>query len=284
MSLSNLAYSHIVRYALVEDIGSGDITTNATIPGSKLAVALLLAKSPLVLCGIDVARSAFLQVDESLKFEQLVADGAALSGKREKIAVITGSAASILTAERVALNFLQRLSGVATLSAAFVRAVAVTDARIVDTRKTTPGLRVLEKYAVTVGGAFNHRFGLSDGVLIKDNHIVAAGGISNAVEAARKLAPHTLKIEVEVKHVGQIDDALAAGADIIMLDNMSNRDLITCVNRIKGRALTEASGGVNLSTVSEIAKTGVDLISVGALTHSAPASDICLDFVSESVK
>jgi nicotinate-nucleotide pyrophosphorylase (carboxylating) len=280
MQLSRLAFETTVRNALIEDIGSGDITTLSTVnPGAK-ASAVMLAKSPLVLCGVEIVVAAFQLVGD-VECQILRTDGAHLSGGKETILVVHGAAASILTAERVALNFLQRLSGVATITSNFVYAVAGTKARIVDTRKTTPGLRVLEKYAVRVGGGANHRFGLADGVLIKDNHIVAAGGITNAIEGARKYAPHTLCIEVEVKGLDQIDEALAAGADTILLDNMSPAELRTAVDRIAGRAVTEASGGVNLSTVRAIAEAGVDLISVGALTHSAPAADISLDFLPE---
>jgi nicotinate-nucleotide pyrophosphorylase (carboxylating) len=283
MSLSTLSFEHIVRNALTEDIGTGDITTEATVSSAVTAQASLVAKSPLVLCGVDVARTAFLLVDPSLEYEEIVPDGILLAGEREEIAIVTGSASSILTAERVALNFLQRLSGVSTMTAAFVQAVAGTCAKIVDTRKTTPGMRVLEKYAVAVGGGSNHRFGLADGVLIKDNHIIVAGGISNAILGARRTAPHTLRVEVEVKELSQIDEALSGGADIILLDNMSVEQLKEAVAKIDGRAITEASGGVNLSTVRAIADSGVDLISVGALTHSAPASDISLDFLSRSL-
>ena len=278
MSLSELSFDRIVHDALIEDLGTGDITTNATVGHSVTAEAHLLAKSPLILCGLDVARKAFLLVDPTIDFTVLIEDGTSLAGNNEQIGVIRGKAASILTGERVALNFLQRLSGVATITASFVAAVAGTKAKIVDTRKTTPGLRVLEKYAVRIGGGSNHRFGLADGVLIKDNHIVAAGGISNAVARAKSLAPHTLRIEVEVKEFGQVDEALASGADIILLDNMNPDILSAAVAKIGGRAITEASGGVNLSTVRAIAESGVDLISVGSLTHSAPAADISLDF------
>jgi len=282
MSLSSLAFEELVRYALAEDIGAGDITTNATVQPGTAAQAILLAKSPLVLCGIDVAKAAFRIVDPTVKFDNFLADGAVLGGSKERIGVIRGSASAILTGERVALNFLQRLSGVAAVTAAFVKAVSGTKARIVDTRKTTPGLRVLEKYAVRTGGGSNHRFGLADGVLIKDNHIVAAGGITSAVTRARELAPHTLRIEVEVKSLSQIDEALGAGADIILLDNMNLSELKRAVELIAGRALAEASGGVTLTSVRAIAECGVDIISVGALTHSAPAADISLDFIAEN--
>jgi nicotinate-nucleotide pyrophosphorylase (carboxylating) len=280
MSLSRLTFEPIVRAALLEDIGSGDITTLATIPEDSVAVGTLLAKSRMVLCGIEVARRAFELVDENVSVQVIEPDGTRLAGNREVIARITGRARSILTAERVALNFLQRMSGVATITATFVAAIAGTDAKVVDTRKTTPGLRMFEKYAVKVGGGANHRFGLADGVLIKDNHIAAAGGVGRAIEAARQAAPHTLRIEAEAKELSQVVEALDAGADIIMLDNMSLEEMCEAIAMIGKRAIVEASGGVNLSTIRAIAETGVDRISVGALTHSAPAVDISLDFAT----
>jgi nicotinate-nucleotide pyrophosphorylase (carboxylating) len=282
MQVSKILYEDTVRAALAEDIGSGDITTLSTVQNSS-ATAFLIAKSPLVLCGLEVARAVFETVDSSIRISTPQLDGDKFQGDVERIAVIQGLARSILTAERVALNFLQRLSGVATITAKFVEAVAGTNARIVDTRKTTPGLRVLEKYAVRVGGGHNHRFGLSDGVLIKDNHIAAADGVTKAVLAARASAPHTMKIELEAKHLDQVEEALDAGADIILLDNMDLTTLRQAVAKINGRAITEASGGVNLTTVRAIAETGVDLISVGALTHSAPAVDISLDLSYELI-
>jgi nicotinate-nucleotide pyrophosphorylase (carboxylating) len=194
----------------------------------------------------------------------------------ETIAELDGPLATLLTGERVALNLLQRMSGIATLTSKYATEVSRTKARILDTRKTTPGLRVLEKYAVTVGGGHNHRFGLSDGILIKDNHIAAAGGIKKAVESARELAPHTLKIEVECGSLAQVKEALAVGADIIMLDNMDNKTMKSAVKTIAGKALVEASGNMSLERVADVAKTGVDFISVGALTHSAPAIDISM--------
>jgi nicotinate-nucleotide pyrophosphorylase (carboxylating) len=268
----------IVAAALREDIGAGDVTTSAVVASDTQARALLLAKAPGVISGLAVAREAFRQVDDTLVFRSHLADGAEVDGNRNVVAEVEGSAASILIGERVALNFLQRLSGVSTVTARFVEAVAGTDAKVVDTRKTTPGLRTMEKYAVRAGGGSNHRYGLSDGVLIKDNHIVAAGGIANAVRRARATAHHLLKIEVEAKELTQVAEALAAGADVIMLDNMSLETMRKAVEMIGVRAITEASGGVNLATIADIARTGVNLISVGALTHSAPALDISLDF------
>ncbi|HEY3330273.1 MAG TPA: carboxylating nicotinate-nucleotide diphosphorylase [Capsulimonadaceae bacterium] len=267
----------LVANALAEDIGAGDVTTQAVIDSATTATAVMLAKARGVLCGIDVAREAFRQVDPTIVFNAKLADGATLAGEREVIAEIHGPAAGILMGERVALNFLQRMSGIATVSALYAAAVRDTNARVVDTRKTTPGLRVLEKYAVRVGGAFNHRYGLSDGILIKDNHIAAAGSITEAVRRAKANAHHLLKIEVEAKQIEQVQEALAAGADVIMLDNMDHATMRMAVALIGRQAITEASGGVTLATITEIAFTGVDLISVGALTHSAPSLDISLD-------
>jgi nicotinate-nucleotide pyrophosphorylase (carboxylating) len=280
-SLTDLQIEPIVRAALAEDIGAGDITTLSVVPEGRQAKAKILSKSAGVICGISVARMAFALVDDDIRFEQHLQDGAQVEGCREVIAEIVGPARGILMGERVALNFLQRMSGVATLTALFVQAVAGTNARVVDTRKTTPGLRVLEKYAVRVGGGHNHRFGLSDGILIKDNHIAAAGGVAKAIAQAKANAPHTLRIEIEAKELSQVKEALSAGADIILLDNMTTETMREAVQMVRqtgqGRVLTEASGGINLDTVAPVASAGVDLISVGALTHSAPALDISLD-------
>ena len=268
----------IVALALSEDIGSGDVTTQAVVDPRTRANAKLVAKQPGVICGMSVAQTAFRQLGAGLLFSAQVNDGGLVSGSGEVLATIAGNASAILTAERVALNFLQRLSGVATLTARYVEAVGHAKARIVDTRKTTPGLRVLEKYAVTVGGGHNHRYGLSDGILIKDNHIVAAGGVTQAIQRARNNAHHLLKVEVEAKTLNQVEEAVSAQADVILLDNMDITMLEQAVEIVAGRALTEASGGVNLATVAGIASTGVDLISVGALTHSVSSLDISLDF------
>lgn len=267
----------IVAAALREDIGAGDVTTQAVVTPGTRANATLIAKQPGVICGLDIAREAFRQMASGLLFSPRVRDGALVTGAGEVLATIGGDAAAILTAERVALNFLQRLSGVSTITSRFVEAVGHAKARIVDTRKTTPGLRALEKYAVVVGGGSNHRFGLSDGILIKDNHIVAAGGVASAIARARDRAHHLLKIEVEAKTLDQVKEAVEAQADVILFDNMTVDEMTSAVEIVAGQALTEASGGVNLSTVADIAATGVDLISVGALTHSAPALDISLD-------
>lgn len=270
----------IIELALAEDIGHGDVTTLATVPAGTVAGATLLAKGAGVISGLDPAAFTFLRVDPAIVFEPLCADGAAVPAGTI-IARLTGPARSLLGAERVALNLLQRLSGVATLTAAFVAETAGTKARIVDTRKTTPGLRTLEKAAVRHGGGRNHRVGLSDGVLIKDNHLAAVGGprrVADAIRAARAFAPHTLRIEVETTTLAEVAEAADAGAEIIMLDNMDLGTMRRAVALVAGRALVEASGGVRLDTVRAIAETGVDLISVGALTHSAPALDISLNF------
>jgi nicotinate-nucleotide pyrophosphorylase (carboxylating) len=265
----------IIENALAEDIHTGDITTQAVVRKKRAARAILMAKEDLILSGIDVAGRVFIMLDEKVSFSPMYQDGASiLSG--QTIAEVRGNAAVLLQGERVALNLLQRMSGIATLTSRYVEAVKGTRARLVDTRKTTPGLRVLEKYSVRVGGGINHRTGLYDGVLIKENHIAAAGGITEAVRNAREYIPHTMKIEVETETIGEVEEALAAGADIIMLDNMDNASMRTAVAMIAGKVLVEASGGVNLVTVRGIAETGVDIISVGALTHSARAMDISM--------
>ena len=279
-NLERRAWTSLIELALAEDLLGGDVTTSGTVPPDAQAQATLLAKAPGVISGLEVAREVFAQVDSTLKFVSLVPDGASVPAMTP-IARVSGNARSILAGERLALNLLQRLSGVATVTARYVTEVEGTKARVVDTRKTTPGLRVLEKAAVRDGGGHNHRFGLGDGVLIKDNHLAAVGGphrVRDAVRAARAAAPHTLRIEVEVTTLAELAEALDAGADVVMLDNMPVAEMREAVALTQGRALLEASGGVNLSTVREIAETGVDLISVGALTHSAPALDISLDF------
>lgn len=267
----------IISNALHEDIGLGDITTLATVEPGTSARAELVAKEDFVLSGLDVARRVFFTLDVAVAFEKLTEDARPVR-RGEVIAWLKGDAAKLLQGERVALNLLQRMSGIATLTSRFVEAVAGTGAIVVDTRKTTPGLRVLEKYSVRMGGGRNHRTSLYDGVLIKENHIAAAGGIATAVDRARRRAPHTLKIEIETENLQQVEEALTAGADIILLDNMNLDTLREAVAFIDGRALTEASGGVNLETVRPIAETGVNFISVGALTHSFRAVDISMLF------
>ena len=270
----------VLDLALAEDIGGGDITSTVTVPPGRLARGTILAKAPGVISGLDVAGEVFRRVDPAITFTPLVTNGDAVAAMTP-IATIEGSARSLLAAERVALNLLQRLSGVATVTARYVAAIQGTKARIVDTRKTTPGLRSLEKAAVRHGGGHNHRYGLTDGVLIKDNHLAAVGGpdrVARAVALARAGAPHTLRIEIEVTTLDQLAEALRAGADVVLLDNMDVATMRQAVAMTEGQALLEASGGVTLETVAAIAATGVDLISVGALTHSAPALDISLDF------
>ena len=278
MELHRLQYEPLVRAALAEDIGAGDVTTLLCIPADATAIATLTAKSPGTIAGLDLARLAFELLDPQCQWEAFVQDGDAVGTGRIPLARISGSARSLLTAERVALNFTQRMSGIATLTARCVAQIAGTGARIADTRKTTPGLRVLEKYAVRMGGGHNHRWGLYDAVMIKDNHIQAAGGIAPAVERARRGIPHTMKIEVEADTLAQAEEAVRCGADIILLDNMDTKTLREAVLMIGSRAITEASGGLTEGRLAEVAATGVQVLSLGALTHSAPALDISLDF------
>lgn len=264
---------------LQEDIGSGDITTEAIFSGNQISSAVFAARTPLVACGFEtVVPMVFSVVNPSIRCQDNIADGSSAQ-VGQHLLVVHGPVASLLLGERVALNLAQRLCGIATLTDRFVRAVAPLPVKIVDTRKTTPGLRVLEKYAVRAGGGSNHRFNLADGVLIKDNHITACGSIRQAVAAVRERAPHTLRIEVEAENLAQVEECLEVGVDIIMLDNMDVETMRQAVMRIGQRALVEASGGVTLENVRAIAETGVDLISAGALTHSAPACDIGMDML-----
>ncbi|SFJ86862.1 nicotinate-nucleotide pyrophosphorylase [carboxylating] [Paenibacillus sp. UNC496MF] len=268
-----------IRAWLAEDIGTGDITSWATIPAGSQSKAIIHVKESGVLAGIPVARLVFEVVDTALAFRPLAADGEAVA-KGDVIAEVEGSTHSILTGERLALNLMQRMSGIATKTRAFVDALEGLAARLVDTRKTTPGHRTLEKYAVRIGGGHNHRFGLYDAVMIKDNHIKGSGGIAGAVKAARAAIPHTMKIEVETESLAQVEEALACGADIIMLDNMPQDGMREAVRVIKARAphvIVEASGNVRLDTVRAIAECGVDVISVGGLTYSFQSLDISLD-------
>jgi len=270
----------VVKSALAEDCVAADLTTEALIPVNLKGKASILVKRDGVLAGLNVAKEVFRQVDASLRFKALVKDGASVR-KGLVVATIDGKVASILRAERTALNFLQHLSGVATETARYVEAVSGTKAVITDTRKTVPGLRTLEKYAVRMGGGQNHRMNLADGVLIKDNHLVALSsrgvGLKEAVKKAHKQAPRAMKIEVEVESVKQAQEALSAGVDIIMLDNMEKEDMRKAVKLVKGKAMLEASGGITLDNVRSVAETGVDYISIGALTHSAKALDISLE-------
>ena len=267
--------------ALEEDSVGADVTTNALIPTHLEARAFLVPKEPGILAGLEVAAAAFRRVDPNLVFTQQLLDGDRVEGG-EIAATVAGSMASILTAERTALNFLQRMSGIATLTDQYVNAVDGTTASITDTRKTVPGLRLLDKYAVSIGGGRNHRMSLADGVLIKDNHLAALAGegvnLAQAIRRARARAPHTVKIEVEVESIEAALAASNAGADIVMLDNMSPEEMHSAVNQIAAECTVEASGGITLVNVADVAKSGVDIISVGALTHSPPAMDISLDY------
>jgi nicotinate-nucleotide pyrophosphorylase (carboxylating) len=275
--LSPLLYDKIVRAALEEDIGrAGDITTQATIPSGTQAVAVMAARKPGVVSGLPVAQAAFHQIDPGLTFEILRADASHVAAGTA-IARVAGDARAILTAERVALNFASRMCGIATLTARYVALAAHTNAKICCTRKTTPGLRALEKYAVRCGGGMNHRFGLDDAFLIKDNHIAVCGGIAAALRAAKAAAGHLVKIEIEIDSLEQLDEVIAEGADVVLFDNMSPAQMREGVRRIAGRMRTEASGGVKLENIKEIAEAGVDLLSSGALTHSAPILDLGLD-------
>lgn len=266
-----------VRAALDEDLGrAGDITSLATIPAGRTATADFVLRKPGTIAGLAFAETAFRLLDPSLRFERLVHDGQHFS-ERTTLARVSGSAIAILSGERVALNYLGRLSGIATLTARYVEAVRGTQAKIVCTRKTTPGLRAAEKYAVKCGGGANHRFGLDDAVLIKDNHIAVAGGIVPALRAAKDSVGHLVKIEIEVDTLDQLREVISEGADVVLLDNMNPATLREAVRMIAGQMKTEASGGVNLDSVRAIAETGVDMISVGALTHSAAVLDIGLD-------
>ncbi len=267
----------IIRTALEEDIGLGDVTTEVTVARDTVARAELVAKEDFTLAGIDVAAKVFRILDPDVSFEKILTDGQSVR-KGEVIAWLKGKASVLLQGERVALNLLQRMSGIASLTAKYVAEVEGTNAIIVDTRKTVPGLRALDKYSVRMGGGRNHRIGLFDGVLIKENHIAAAGGISAAIERAKQQLPHTLKIEIETCDLTEVEEALHAGADIIMLDNMTLDEMRQGVELIAAKALVEASGGVNLERVRDIAETGVDIISVGALTHSVTAADISMLF------
>jgi nicotinate-nucleotide pyrophosphorylase (carboxylating) len=270
----------LIELALAEDVGSGDITTLATVPADRQATGRFLVKQPGVISGLAVVSAVYERVDPTVVVEPLVTDGTAVE-PGAIIATVSGPAQALLSGERVALNFLQRLSGVATVTAQYTQAVAGTKARIIDTRKTTPGMRTLQKQAIRDGGGHNHRLGLADGILIKDNHLAAIGTpdrIARAIAAARERAPHTLKVEVEVTTLDELQQALAASADVILLDNMDAPTMAEAVQITAGRALLEASGGITLATINAIAETGVDLISVGALTHSAPALDVSLEF------
>jgi nicotinate-nucleotide pyrophosphorylase (carboxylating) len=267
-------YRDLVRRALDEDVGTGDVTTSATVPAGLRARGVLLVKSACVIAGLDVAFDTFRQIDAHVETRALRQDGQAC-GPGDRVAEIVGAARALLVGERTALNFLQRLSGIATMARRYVEA-AGGRITVLDTRKTTPTLRAIEKYAVRTGGATNHRTGLFDAILIKDNHVRLGGGVRAAVEAARQRRPD-LRVEVEAQTLAEVDDALAARADTILVDNMSLDDIRASVERARGRATIEISGGVTLERLPELASTGADFVSVGALTHSAPAADISLE-------
>ena len=269
----------IIIRALEEDLGAGDVTTEACVEAEAKASANGVARKELVACGLPVAARVFRTIDPDLRFTSRAEEGSLVAGGTV-LFVVEGRARSLLTGERVALNLIQRMSGVATATRRYVSALPEgSRTRVTDTRKTTPGLRLLERYAVRRGGGHNHRNDLGSAVLIKDNHIVAAGGIRSAVERARARAPHTSKIECEVDSLDQLEEALVAGAEIVLLDNMDDATVVEAVKRTRGRAFLEASGGITLERISSLARAGVDAISVGALTHSTPAADISLDFM-----
>ena len=272
-------YREIVRRALAEDLGWGDVTTEATVPAELLARGIILAKSPCVIAGVEVAAEAFRQLDPAVALTVYHDDGSRCA-PGDVVVEVRGMAASMLTAERTALNLMQRMTGIATMTRRFVDAAA---GRIIilDTRKTTPTLRALEKYAVRAGGGTNHRSGLDDGILIKDNHIRLGGGVTEAVRRMRA-ADQQMPIEIEAQSLDQVDDAIRAGADIVLLDNLSTSDLKDAVRRIAGRAKVEISGGVTLDRIPELAATGADYVSVGALTHSAPAADLSFELEPDS--
>lgn len=273
--MDRTAIQKLILHALSEDIGPGDVTTEAMISPESVSSATMLAKQEMVLAGLEVGRAVFRQLDPDIEFAPFAKDGDRIHAGTE-LARLSGHTRALLMGERVALNLLQHMSGIATLTSKYVEQLKGHKARVLDTRKTLPGLRMLEKYAVRMGGGTNHRFGLFDGVLIKDNHIKAAAGIIKAVELARKKAHHLLCIEVETKTLDEVLEALAAGADIIMLDNMPLDMMREAVKVVAGRVPLEASGNVTLNTIRHIAETGVDFISAGSLTHSAPAADISM--------
>ena len=284
MSSNKLQIEEIIDRALAEDLGKGDVTTEALIPGDRRGTGFIVAKKEGILAGTGAAKQVFHRVDPELKVDILLEDGARIK-PGNRVAKVSGSIASILKAERVALNFLQRLSGIASETNRYVEAVKGLPVRIMDTRKTTPGLRSLEKHAVRAGGGGNHRMNLSDGVLIKDNHLAALRSqglnIKEIIAKAKQNAPQRLPVEVEVRTVSEASEAVEAGADIVMLDNMNPEDMRKAVKSIHGRALIEASGGITLDNVRAVAETGVDFISIGALTHSARALDISLELEAQ---
>lgn len=266
----------LVELAIAEDVGAGDVTTQLVVEPGRLGAAIVEARESLVVCGLPVARAVFQRIDPELEVATAARDGS-VAGAGDVLATVRGRLASILTAERAALNFLMRMCGVATFTRRFADAVSHTGARIIDTRKTLPGWRVLDKYATVVGGAANHRMGLYDGVLLKDNHVAIAGGVGLAVKAALANAPANLRVQVEVESEAQAVEAVEAGADYLLLDNCDVEQMRAIANRLGGRATLEATGGVNLDNVRGCAESGVHRISIGALTHSAPAADVALE-------
>jgi len=275
--MENWVVKDILERAFREDMPMGDITTDYTVRADSVSRAYLVAKQNGVIAGLEICMEAFKMLDPDVKLQPFVKDGDFVE-KGKKLLLVEGKSRALLKAERTALNLLQRLSGIASETRKYVDRITGYNAKVVDTRKTTPGLRLLEKYAVRVGGGTNHRFSLSDGVLIKDNHIKAAGGIKQAVEAVRAAIPHTVKIEVETETLDQVKEALDSGADIIMLDNMPPELMKQAVELIEGKAITEASGNVTLDNIQDVAAAGVDIISVGAITHSVKAMDISMKF------
>lgn len=275
--LHNIQLDPMITQALEEDWGFGDWTTDLCVPKDKQATATIIAKEDLVVCGIDVAQAVFRKVDPALKITMYKKNGDEVKN-REKLLTIEGSARSILKAERVTLNFFARMCGIATMTRKYVRELDGTKVQLLDTRKTTPGLRLLEKSATVVGGARNHRMCLTDGVIVKENHIRASGGIKKALERLRESLPPTLKVEVEVSNLDEVQEALEAGADMIMLDNMPVAEMTLAVRTVRGRCLVEASGNVTLDNIRKIAETGVDFISTSAILHSARWSDLSLLF------
>jgi len=274
----NILMDKIIEQALLEDIGTGDITSESIVPFDLKAKGTIKTLEGGVIAGINIVHLVFKKLDPEIIFQEKIKDGTKVA--RDKVlAEITGSARTILKGERVALNFLQRMSGIATITSKFCQEIKDLPVRIVDTRKTTPGLRMLEKYAVRMGGGHNHRFGLYDAVLIKDNHITVTGGITSAVNSVRKQISHTVKIEVEIDNLSQLEKVLKTQVDIIMLDNMDLDTMREAVKMVKGKTLIEASGGITLDKVRKIAQTGVDLISVGALTHSVKSLDISMEII-----
>lgn len=273
---NQIIFDRMLLKALEEDLGAGDLTTDAIIDPNHQGKASLLAREAMVLAGLHVFSRVFKLLSPEMTFQYYFEEGRHVPAG-EKICQITGPANAILKGERTALNFLQRMSGIATLTKSYVDKVGSQKVRLVDTRKTAPGLRLFDKYAVRMGGGFNHRLGLYDGILIKDNHIIVAGSITNAVRLAKERSPHTIKVEVEVEDLKALEEAIEAGADLVLLDNMASSMLKEAVKITSGRIPLEASGGINLKNIEEIAKTGVDIISVGALTHSAKAVDVSLE-------